>query len=338
MALDRELDILIQGTSLTRAGAREAMDAIFSGSQPPTQIAAFLIALRMKGETAEELAGFTDSMRAVMLPVASSARPLIDTCGTGGDGLGTFNISTTVALVAAGAGATVAKHGNRSISSQSGSADVLEALGVKVGLKPAESERCLAEVGIAFLFAPEHHPAMRHVQPIRRELKVRTVFNFLGPLSNPAQAPHQLIGVSSIEMARRMAAALALLGTERALVVHGADGLDEIALAGPSQLLSVHLGQVSEHTIHPEDFGLQTAPLAAIAGGDVSHNAALTRAVLAGEPGSRRDIVLLNAAAALTVCGLAPDYASGVRLAAQSIDSGAAHQKLEALARFTQAV
>lgn len=338
MALDRELDILIQGTSLTRANAREAMGAIFSGSQPATQIAAFLIALRMKGETAEELAGFTESMRAVMLPVACSSRPLIDTCGTGGDGLGTFNISTTVALVAAGAGATVAKHGNRSITSRSGSADVLEALGVKVGLKAADSERCLAEVGIAFLFAPEHHPAMRHVQPIRRELKVRTVFNFLGPLSNPAQAPYQLIGVSSLEMARRMAAALALLGTERALVVHGADGLDEIALAGPSQLLSVHDGQVTEHTVAPQDFGLSPAPVSAIAGGDAIENAALTRAILAGEPGPRREIVLLNAAAVLNVCGLATDYRSGVQLAAHALDSGAAQAKLAALARFTQAI
>ncbi len=338
MALDRELDILIQGTSLTRANAREAMDAIFSGSQPATQIAAFLVALRMKGETAEELAGFTESMRAVMLPVACSSRPLIDTCGTGGDGLGTFNISTTVALVAAGAGATVAKHGNRSITSRSGSADVLEALGVKVGLRPPTAS-------VAWLKSESPFSSPRNItrpcatcRPIRRELKVRTVFNFLGPLSNPAQAPHQLIGVSSLEMARRMAAALALLGTERALVVHGADGLDEIALAGPSQLPVSMTDKLPSIPSRPKTSACPRLPSPRSPGATLSKTPRSPAPILAGQPGARREIVLLNAAAVLNVCGFATDYRSGVQLAAQALDSGAAQAKLAALARFTQAI
>lgn len=336
MALDTELSVLMQGQSLGRSEAREALDRILSGTESPVQIAALLVALRLKGETAEELAGFTEAMRSAMIPVACTATPLIDTCGTGGDGLGTFNISTVVALVVAGAGATVAKHGNRSISSQSGSADVLEALGVRVGLSAAENCRCLSEVGIAFLFAPEHHPAMRHVQPIRRDLKLRTVFNFLGPLSNPAQAPFQLIGASSYEVARKMADALTLVGTDRAFVVHGADGLDELTLTGPSWIFDVRGHSVEEHLIQPADFGLSPAPLASLAGGDATANAKAARQILAGETSPRRDIVLMNAAAALVACGLAPGYAEGVALAAKSIDSGAAAAKLDALAAFTQ--
>ena len=338
MALDTELSWLMRGESLDRGQARAAMERILAGDEPAAQITAMLVALRLKGESAGELAGFTEAMRGAMLPVSCSSQPLIDTCGTGGDGLGTFNISTVVALVVAGAGATVAKHGNRSISSQSGSADVLEALGVRVGLAAADGEHCLREAGIAFLFAPAHHPAMRHVQPIRRELKLRTAFNFLGPLSNPAGAPFQLIGAPSYDVAKRMAEALALLGTARAFVVHGADGLDEISLSGASWLFDVRTGSVEERQVQPTDFGLSRAPLEALAGGDALTNAALAREVLAGAQGPRRDVVLMNAAAALVVCGLAPDFVSGVRLAAKSIDSGAAAGKLELLARLTQSV
>ena len=335
MALDTELSSLMRGESLDRAQSRAAMERILAGGESAAQITAMLVALRLKGESAGELAGFTEAMRGAMLGVSCDSRPLIDTCGTGGDGLGTFNISTVVALVVAGAGATVAKHGNRSISSQSGSADVLEALGVGVGLPAADGERCLREAGIAFLFAPSHHPAMRHVQPIRRELKLRTAFNFLGPLSNPASAPFQLIGAASYDVAKRMAEALALLGTERAFVVHGADGLDEISLAGATWLFDVRTGLVDERQVQPADFGMSRAPLEALAGGDALTNAGLAREVLAGAPGARRDVVLMNAAAALVVCGLAPDFVSGVRRAAESIDSGAAAGKLEFLATLT---
>lgn len=331
MALDKELSILMRGESLSREDAGMAMQRILAGNEVAAQITAMLVALRLKGESPEELAGFTGSLRSAMLPVSCSSQPLIDTCGTGGDGLGTFNISTVVALVVAGAGATVAKHGNRSISSQSGSADVLEALGVRVGLTAAEGERCLRDAGIAFLFAPAHHPAMRHVQPLRRELKLRTAFNFLGPLSNPAGAPFQLIGAPSPDVARRMAQALALLGTERAFVVHGADGLDEISLSGPTWLFDVRTGSVEERQVRPSDFGLAPAPLEALAGGDAAVNAGLAREILSGAPGPRRDVVLINAAAALVVCGLAQDFADGVRQASGSIDSGAAARKLELL-------
>jgi anthranilate phosphoribosyltransferase len=336
MPLDDELSNLMRGQSLTRQQARGVMERILEGTESAAQIAGLLVALRIKGETAEELAGFTDAMQASMVKVSSDAQPLIDTCGTGGDGLGTFNISTVVALVVAGAGATVAKHGNRSISSQSGSADVLEALGVKVALPASVGERCLREVGIAFLFAPEHHPAMKHVQPIRRELKLRTVFNFLGPLSNPAQAPFQLIGAASYEVAKKMAGALALLGTRRAFVVHGADGLDEISLSGLSWVFDVRDGNVTEHMVRPSDFGVSPAPLSELAGGDAARNAALAQEVLSGTPGARREIVRMNAGAALVACGLAADYREGAWLAAKSIDSGAAAAKLAALAAFTQ--
>ena len=338
MALDTELSILMSGKSLGRSQAREAMEGILAGNEAAAQIAGMLVALRLKGETAEELAGFTDAMRGAMVRVHCDAQPLIDTCGTGGDGLGTFNISTVAALVAAGAGATVAKHGNRAITSSSGSADVLEALGVRVALPAAAGERCLREAGIAFLFAPEHHPAMRHVQAIRRELKVRTAFNFLGPLSNPAGAPFQLIGAPSYPVAKRMAEALALLGTTRALVVHGADGLDELSVSGLSWVLEVRGGQVAEQLVRPSDFGITAAPLEQLMGGNAVRNADLAREVLSGTPGPRRDVVRMNAGAALVVCGLAEDYREGAWLAAKSIDSGAALAKLEALAKVSHSV
>jgi anthranilate phosphoribosyltransferase len=338
MALDDELSRLLRSEPLTRAQAQEAMKRILQGTESAVQIAALLVALRIKGETSDELAGFTEAMQGSMVKVSCDKQPLIDTCGTGGDGLGTFNISTVVALVVAGAGATVAKHGNRSFSSPSGSADVLEALGVRVALPAAAAERCLREVGIAFLFAPEHHPAMKHVQPIRRELKVRTVFNLLGPLSNPAQAPYRLTGAASYESAKKMAATLALLGTKRAFVVHGADGLDEISLSGLSWVFDVRDGHVTEKMVKPADFGVEPAHLSELAGGDAAVNAALAREILSGKPGARREIVRMNASAALVCCGLAPDYREGAWLAAQSIDSGAAAAKLEALAKFTQSV
>jgi len=335
MALDDELSVLMRGESLSRTQARGALERILDGTEAAVQIAAMLVALRIKGEAAEELAGFTEAMRGSMIGVDCAADPLIDTCGTGGDGLGTFNISTVVALVVAGAGATVAKHGNRAMSSQTGSADVLEALGVRVALPAPAGERCLREAGIAFLFAPEHHPAMRHVQPIRRELKIRTAFNFLGPLSNPARAPYQLIGAASYEIAKKMAAALALLGTKRAFVVHGADGLDEISVSGLSWVFDVREGKVTEQMVRPSDFGVSSAPLSELAGGDAARNAALAREILSGAPGPRREIVRMNAGAALVVCGLAEDYREGAWLAAKSIDSGAAAAKLELLARLS---
>ncbi|MBY0504844.1 MAG: anthranilate phosphoribosyltransferase [Bryobacteraceae bacterium] len=335
MALDDELSILLRGHSLGRATARAAMERILAGTESAAQITGLLVALRIKGETAEELAGFTEAMRAHLIPVHCDAQPLLDTCGTGGDGLGTFNISTVVALVVAGAGAVVAKHGNRSFSSQTGSADVLEALGVRVGLTAEENERCLREAGVAFLFAPQHHPAVRHVQALRRELKLRTVFNFLGPLSNPASAPYQLVGAPSYAVAKMMAQALALLGTRRSLVVHGADGLDEISLSGLSWAFEVHDGQVKEHMLKPDDFGVSEAPLSALAGGDAAVNAALALEILQGAAGPRREIVRINAAAALVACGLAENYRDGAWRAAQSIDSGAALAKLEALRKAT---
>ncbi|MCC7265689.1 MAG: anthranilate phosphoribosyltransferase [Candidatus Latescibacteria bacterium] len=322
---------LIDREDLSREAARQVMDQIMSGQTTDAQIAGFLVALRCKGETDDEIAGCAEAMRQKATPIRTSRHPLIDTCGTGGDGSGTFNISTTVAFVAAGAGLCVAKHGNRAMSSQCGSADVLQALGINVEIGPEQVGACLDEAGIGFLFAPKLHGAMKHAIGPRRELGTRTVFNVLGPLTNPAGARRQLIGVYSPALTEKLARVLGALGSERALVVHGKDGLDELTLTGSSQVAELREGQVTTYEVHPEAFGLKTAPAAALKGGDAQRNAQILGAVLGGEEGPPREVVLLNAAAAITAGGLAADLNEGVARARESIASGKALQALENL-------
>jgi len=324
--------------NLNAVDAERAMSVILAGEATTTEIAALLVALHMKGETADELLGFARAMRAKVTRVDAGleGQPLLDTCGTGGDGASTFNISTTAAFVAAGAGVRVAKHGNRSISSRCGSADVLESLGVKLAQSAEQMAQAIREVGIGFLFAPLLHPAMKHAQPARQELKMRTIFNLLGPLTNPAGAARQLVGASSASAAELMAGALASLGVERGFVVHGSDGLDEITITGPTLVLGVSAGAITRHTLEPGDFGVPAASSEELRGGDPIHNAGIARSILAGEKGPRRDIVLVNTSAALVAAGKATNFRQGVGMAAESIDSGAAARKLEALAAFTQ--
>lgn len=323
--------------SLSSEEAREAMHVILSGEAKPAQIAGFLVALHMKGETVEELVGFARAMRQMAEPVAVGwdDEPLLDTCGTGGDHLGTFNISTVVAFVVAGAGVRVAKHGNRSISSQCGSADVLEKLGVRVSVSPGDAARAISEIGIGFLFAPAVHTAAKHAHPVRLDLKMRTVFNLLGPLTNPANASAQLAGAPSAHFAELIAGALAALGLPRGFVVHGSDGLDEITTTGPTLAFEIAHGAVERRTLTPEDFGVAPARPEDLKGGDCARNCEIARAILAGARGPQRDIVLVNAAAALVAAGKAATFPEGMRAAAASIDSGAAQGKLEALCRFT---
>jgi anthranilate phosphoribosyltransferase len=300
----------------------------------------------MKGETVEEIVGFAEAIRAAATPLPLSSSnvdvtgtgrdALVDTCGTGGDASGTFNISTATALVVAGAGVRVAKHGNRSVTSKCGSADVIEALGVKIDLPPARLAACLAEVGIAFLYAPAMHSAMKHVQTARRELRLRTVFNLLGPLTNPAHASAQVVGVYSVDLVEKLAEALSMLGLHRAMIVHGLDGLDEITITGPTRIAEVNNGSLRTYEVTPEEFGMKRGSLEDIAGGDAAANAAIIREVLSGKQSPKRDIVLLNAAAALVVAGKAEHLAQAVPLAAKSIDSGVAARKLADLVRFTQ--
>jgi anthranilate phosphoribosyltransferase len=307
------------------------MEALLEGDAAPSLIAAFLVALKMKGETAEELAGFARAMRerAVVIDVDGD---LIDTCGTGGTGDGTFNISTVAAFVIAGAGARVAKHGNRSISnSTGGSADMVEALGVRFAMSPEDAARAIREIGIGFLFAPHLHPAMKHAQPVRRELKIRTVFNLLGPLANPARARSQLIGAPSRESAKLLADALAILGGSKAFVVHGHDGLDEVSISAPTDVYEVSDKRVNQHRWSPADFGIAISPIEALKGGDGARNAEITIEILSGEKGPPRDIVLMNAAVALMAGGLAPNFKEGMSIAAKSIDSGAAMGRLSKL-------
>ena len=338
MALSPFLKRLLAGEHLSSAEAEEAMNVILEGSASPVQIGALLVALRMKGETAGELLGFARAMRAKATPVDAGAGdgPLLDIVGTGGDGHSTFNISTAAAFVAAGAGVRVAKHGNRSISSRCGAADVLEGLGIRLLADPDLMGRAIREIGVGFLFAPALHPAMKHAQPVRRELKIRTVFNLLGPLTNPAGANCQLTGAPSLEAAELMARVLAELGLRRAFVVHGSDGLDEITLTGATYAFEVRDRSVERRDLSPADFGLPEARLEDFRGGDAQENAAIVRGVLEGETGPRRDIVLANAAAALVAAGRARDFREGVAVAAESIDSGAARRKAEGLAAFTQ--
>jgi anthranilate phosphoribosyltransferase len=319
------------GENLSAEEAHQAMSALLEGQANEALIAAFLVALKMKGETAAELAGFARAMRERVIFV-DAGEDVIDTCGTGGSGDGTFNISTIAALVLAGAGARVAKHGNRSISSRSaGSAELVEALGVRFAMTPEEAARAVREIGIGFLFAPNLHPSMKHAQPVRRELKMRTVFNLLGPLANPARARAQLIGAPSPLAAQLMAEALAEIGTGHSFVVHGHDGLDEISTTGPTDVYEVWAGRVRKHVWTPADFDVPRASLNALAGGDPARNAEIAREILAGVPGPQRDIVLVNAAAGLVAAGLAPDLRSAMLIAAQSIDSGAAAGKLRRL-------
>jgi len=327
------LHAVASGRSLTEEEAESAMRALLAGETTHVVTAAFLTALRMKGETVDELTGFARAMRAVStpLPIDPAIRPLLDTCGTGGGGKGTFNISTITAIVVAGAGVHVAKHGNRSISSQCGSADLLEALGVRTHVTPEVAAAAIRDAGIGFLFAPAFHSATKHVQPVRLELKMRTAFNYLGPLSNPAQAEIQVTGTWSNDAAEKIAGALARLGLERGYVVHGSDGLGELTLTGPSLVFDVRSGNVTRMTLTPEDFGLPRYPFESLLGGDAARNRAIAESILAAEPGAPRDIVLMNAALALVAAGKAADWKSGVAQAAQSIDSGAAGAKLTAL-------
>ncbi len=338
--LAEALGKIVAGEDLTRAEAEGAMEQILAGRAGDSQIAGLLTALRMKGETVDELVGFATAMRRHAQPIfTDSNRPpremLVDTCGTGGDARGTFNISTCAAFVVAGADVRVAKHGNRSISSRCGSADVLEALGVNLELPPGRVGEAIGTVGIGFLFAPAVHSAMQYVMKARRELKVRTVFNLLGPLTNPAGASAQVLGVYDAGVMELTAHALAKLGVVRAFVVHGADGLDEISLSGETHVAEVHDGNVRSYSVVPEDFGLRRAPLEALAGSDAKQNAQIIRRVLKGELGPQREVVQANAAAALVAAGRAKDWLEGVRLAAQSIDSGAARAKLDSLVSFT---
>jgi anthranilate phosphoribosyltransferase len=351
MILDALHRIANHTQSLDRFEAREVMSEVLAGKCSDAQIAALLIALRMKGETVEEIVGFAEAIRlaAAPLPIrgadalavsgtgrdALAEESLVDTSGTGGDASGTFNISTATALVAAGAGVRVAKHGNRSISSKCGSADVVEALGINIQLSPERAAQCLREVGICFLYAPNLHPAMKQVQAVRRELRMRTMFNLLGPLTNPAHANGQVVGVYSLDLIEKLAEALSMLGLHRALVVHGLDGLDEITITGTTRVAEAREGSVRTYEVEPEEFGMTRAALKEIAGGDATGNAAIIRAVLGGEKSPRRDVVLLNAAAALVAADKADHLVDAIPVVAESIDSGAAANKLEALSAFT---
>jgi len=337
------LDKIISGENLSRVEAEAAMEEILSGDAGDAQIAALLTALRIKGEVVDELVGFATAMRRHASPIVlANSGPLIDTCGTGGDASCTFNISTSAAFVVAGAGVRVAKHGNRSISSRCGSADVLEHLGLRIDLPPERVARAIDEVGIGFLFAPAMHAATRHAAPARLALRMRTVFNLLGPLTNPAGASAQLVGVYAESVAELMARALGELGVRRAFAVHGDDGLDEISLAGKTCVAELHDSSVRMYSVTPEDFGLRRAPLAAIRGGDAKENAQIIHKILGRsrlhrEHMPHRDIVLANASAALVAAGSARDFRDGVSLATESIDSGAARERLEALIAFSQA-
>jgi anthranilate phosphoribosyltransferase len=325
---------LVKRQDLTEDEAAAAFEIIIRGDATPSQIAGFLVALRMKGETAEEIAGFARTARAMATPIEVDGA-LLDTCGTGGDGLATFNISTLSAIVAAACGARVAKHGNRAASSLCGSADVLERLGVKIDLTPEGVARCINEAGIGFLFAPVFHPSFRFAGATRRELGMRTVFNVLGPLCNPAGAKYQALGVADASLASTMADVLVRLGVERAIVFHAADGMDELSVASPSFVIEVD-GQRKEYELDPVELGLAHAPVESMRGGGPEENARLAREVLGGAKGPRRDVVLLNSAAALRASGLARDWQEGLGLAAEAIDSERAGEVLDRWARLSQ--
>jgi len=328
---------LLDREPLTREEAREAMHEIMRGEATQAQIAGFLVALRAKGETADEIAGCAEAMREHVLPVHPTRSDLVDTAGTGGDGKHTLNISTAAALVAAAAGVGVAKHGNRAASSQTGSADVLEALGFTLELPPERIARSIDDLGFGFMFAQAHHPAMRYAAPVRRELGTRTVFNVLGPLTNPARARAQVVGVYSPALVRPIAEALVQLGSRRAFVVHGAGGIDELSPVGPSVVAEVVDGGVRDRTIDPHELGLEPCSLEELAGGSPDENAAAIRRVFAGEPGGKRSAILLNAAGAIAAGGHAEDLREGIELARAALDSGAVVTRLEELIAFSRA-
>jgi anthranilate phosphoribosyltransferase len=333
--LTRSIDALASGHDLPQEQASAVLSEIMAGNATEIQIAGFLIALRTKGETVDELAGLAQAMRAHATPVRVDHSELLDTAGTGG-GRRTFNVSTTAALIAAGAGCTVAKHGNRSATGPSGSADLLEALGARIDLAPGAVARCIEEVGFGFMFAPAHHQATRYVVPVRRELAVRTIFNFLGPLTNPAGASRQLIGVSDPAYIELVAGALARLGTEHALVVSSEDGLDELSVCAPTTVVEVRRNGVERYSVAPADVGLGQAEAAAVGGGDPAQNAQVARRIFAGEQGPARDLAVLNAGAAIYAGGGADSLARGVRAAEQAIDSGAAAATLERFVNRTR--
>jgi anthranilate phosphoribosyltransferase len=333
--LTSAIDALADRRDLTREQTAEVLSEIMAGNASEVQIAAFLIALRAKGETVAELAGLAEAMRAFATRVEVSRDDLLDTAGTGG-GRRTFNVSTTAALIAAGAGCSVAKHGNRSATGLSGSADVLEALGARIDLDPESVARCIEGVGFGFMFAPAHHQATRFVVPVRRALAVRTIFNFLGPLTNPAGATRQVIGVSDPAYLETMAGALALLGTRHALLVSSQDGLDELSISGPTNVVEVQGEAIRSYTVTPEEVSLPPAPYDAIPGGDPQENAATTRRIFAGEPGPARELAALNAGAAIYAAGAADTLTEGVRRAEEAIDQGAAADALERFVARTQ--
>jgi anthranilate phosphoribosyltransferase len=318
------------GASLSRDEAAHAFDKMMSGEATPAQMGGLLMALRIRGETVEEITGAVTTMRAKMLRV-DAPKDAVDVVGTGGDAAGSYNISTCAAFIVAGAGVPVAKHGNRALSSRSGAADVLGALGVNIELSPDQIGSCVREAGIGFMFAPAHHPAMKHVGPARVELGTRTIFNLLGPLSNPAGVKRQMVGVFARPWIEPLAHVLGALGTERAWVVHGSDGLDEITTSGPTYVASLEGGKVTTFEIEPEDAGLKRAATADLKGGEAAHNAEALRAVLDDKPGAFRDVSILNAAATLVVAGKAKDIKQGAELAAKSVDSGEARKRLERL-------
>jgi len=331
------IDKLTRHEHLTADEAAAAMTEVMEGRAAPSHIAALLVGLAMKGEQPVEIVGLARAMRASAVPVTKRHAEVLDTCGTGGDRSGTFNISSCAALVVAACGVRVAKHGNRSASSQTGGADVYEALGVRITAAPAVVERCLDEVGIGFFFAPTFHPSMRHAGPVRRELGIRTAFNLLGPLTNPAGATRQLVGVSRPEFTGLLARALMLLGSTRAWVVHGADGIDELTTTGYTKVSECLNGAVNTFYLHPADVGLAKAPAGALRGGDAAENARIIERVLAGEQGAERDVVLLNAGAALFIAGAVASLRDGIARAAQAIDSGDAKRTLERLVAMSSA-
>ena len=335
MNIQQAIAQLVTGTNLTEQQMVDVMNQVMTGEATPIQVGAFLTALRIQGETVEEVTGAARVMREKALHVDAGEGCVLDTCGTGGDGKNTFNISTTVAFVVAAAGVTVAKHGNRAVSSGSGSADVLAALGVKIDVPKEMVERCLREVGLGFLFAPLLHGAMKYAAAPRREVGIRTIFNLLGPLTNPARASHQLIGIYDGTLIETVAQVLGNLGSARAMVVHGEEGLDEISLGGPTAVAEWKDGAVICYTLHPEEFGFEKCPAERLTASGPEECAAIVTAVLKGEPGPARDVVLLNSGAALCVSEGVPTMADGIRLARERIDSGAALDKLQHLIRLT---
>jgi anthranilate phosphoribosyltransferase len=337
MDVRQAIEKLVNRIDLSEAETVDIMNQIMTGEATPLQIAAILTAVRMKGETVDEITGAARVMREKAHRVHVGAKTVLDTCGTGGDQKGTFNISTTSAFVLAGAGVNVAKHGNRSVSSQSGSADVLGALGVKVDAPKDRVEQCIAQIGIGFLFAPLLHEAMKFAVQPRRDIGIRTIFNLLGPLTNPAMATHQLIGLYSGDLVAVIARVLKNLGSARAMVVHGLEGLDEISLCGPTRIAELRDGAIKEYTIRPEQFGLKPCGIEELRGGNPEESAAIVRAVLDGKKGPARDVVLLNSGAALYVSGTAATVSEGIGMAAESIDSGNARRKLAELIELTNA-